>query len=156
MRNVAINNPAPGQKKNPSPPSVWDAFTGAIQCCPAVLESSPVVAILKERGKEDDEVICRQVAMHAPPFNAWGVQFKACGMGCTDVVPSDFAFRVDRLAVRCICTLCGWKSCRLKHDEVSDLVRVLTPELPLVYWHPYPPPPQLLDVFPRITKQRRP
>lgn len=136
--------------------NIWAAVTKAIRAAPAVLESSPVVVFFKERGeKEARSVVCRQIAMHAPPFNAWGVQFRTCGNSCKDVLPTDFSFRTDKGAIRCHCAMCGWKSCRVRHDDVLDMVPVLSPDLPLVYHHPYPPSFHLLDTFARISKERR-
>ena len=154
VRAVAIDNPA--DANHGFPPSIWSAFTRAIKSAPAFLESSPVVIICKERPPAGVEIICRQVAQHAPPFNAWGVQFRTCGRSCTDVVPSDFTFRLDKGAIRCHCSLCGWKSCRLKYDVVANVVPMLSPGLPDVFWHSYPPPAHLLDTFPRISLERKP
>ncbi|KAF8426455.1 hypothetical protein L210DRAFT_3652918 [Boletus edulis BED1] len=158
VREVAIDNPAESNKS--SPPLLWDALTRAIKAAPVILESSPVAFIFKERkgeGTKDDgtSTICRQVAMHAPPFNAWGVQFRACGSGCKDVLPSDFTYRADKGAIRCYCTLCGWKSSRVKHDNVVDQVPVLSDQHALIFSYTYPPSPHLLDTFARLTQERR-
>ncbi|KAF8432362.1 hypothetical protein L210DRAFT_3507542 [Boletus edulis BED1] len=158
VREVAIDNPAESNKS--SPPLLWVALTRAIKAAPAVLESSPVAFIFKERRREgtnDEEVstICRQVAMHAPPFNAWGVQFRACGSGCKDVLPSDFTYRADKGAICCYCTLCGWKSSRVKHDDVVDQVPMLSDQHALIFSYTYPPSPHLLDAFARLTQERR-
>ncbi|KAF8124435.1 hypothetical protein EV363DRAFT_1299789 [Boletus edulis] len=157
VREVAIDNPAESNKS--SPPLIWDALTRAIKAAPVILESSPVAFIFKERkgeGTKDDgaSTICRQVAMHAPPFNAWGVQFRACGSGCKDVLPSDFTYRADKGAIRCYCTLCGWKSSRVKHDDVVDQVPVLSDQHALIFSYTYPPSPHLLDTFARLTQGR--
>lgn len=154
VRAVAVDNPA--ESSNMFAPSLWAAFTRAIQSAPAFLESSPVVFIFKERGEQGlERTTCRQVALHILPFNAWGVQFRACGNGCKDILPSDLSFRTDKNAIRCHCSLCGWKSCRLKHEDVANLVPALSPDLPLVFWHTFPPSAHLLDSFARVTQERR-
>lgn len=157
MRAVAIDNPT--NSTSQFPPSIWLACTRAIKSAPAVLESSPVVFIYRERGPHgelgEEQTTCRQVSLHAAPFNAWGVQFKACGNGCVDVLATDFTYRADRGAIRCQCALCGWKSCRVKHEDVAGLVPMLSPDTPLIFWHTYPPSAHLLDAFLRMTKERR-
>lgn len=153
VRAVAIDNPQAADSNDQRPSVLWAALTKAIKSAPAILESSPIVFISKERGPQG--MTCRQVALHMPPFNAWGVSFRACGGGCTDVLPSDLSFRHDRNAIRCHCALCGWKSCRVKHEDVDDLVHPFSPELPLVFWHTYPPSAHLLDGFTRLTRERR-
>ncbi|KAI9568142.1 hypothetical protein HD554DRAFT_2172540 [Boletus coccyginus] len=153
VRAMAVDNVA--EAKGPSPPSLWAAFTSAIKACPVILESSPVVFIFKERGiPAEQPPECRQVRLHAPPFNAWGVQFRSCGNGC-DVTPSDVTFRTDKGAIRCRCVVCGWRSCRVREDDLRDMVWSVCPDLPLVFWHAYPPSPSLLRLFPTITSERR-
>jgi hypothetical protein len=152
-RELAIDNAA--EAGSARPPSIWEAFVRAVKHSLGVLESSPLVLIFKERGEgAQRHAECRQVGLHMPPFNAWGVQFRACGRGCT-VVASDLSFRWDKGAMRCHCKLCGWKSCRVKDDDVADMVTNLCAELPSVYWHTFPPSPHLLSTFSRITKERR-
>ena len=153
-RELAIDNTAAAG--SPRHPSVWAAFVRAVKHSPVVLESSPLVLIFKERGEgAQRRAECRQVGSHMPPFNAWGVQFKACGNGCS-VVASDISFCPDGEGkIRCVCKLCGWKSCRLKHADVKEMVPKLCDELPSVCWHPYPPSPHLLSAFSRLTKERR-
>lgn len=153
MRAVAIDNPADSTIQ--FPPSLWLACTRAIKSAPAVLESSPVVFIYKERDQRGKEqTACRQVALHTEPFNAWGVQFRACGNGCKDVVATDFTYVGNSRAMRCECTLCGWRSCKIKHKDIASLVPMLSRDFPLIFWHTYPPSPHLLDAFSRLTKER--
>ena len=67
--------------------NIWAAITKAIRAALAVLESSPVIVFFKEWGeKEAQSVVCRQIAMHALPFNTWGVQFRTCGNSCKDIL----------------------------------------------------------------------
>lgn len=150
-RALAVDNPV--ESNQGKHPTLWAAFTRAIRCAPAVLESSPIVFAFKERWCE--RAACRQVALHMPPFNAWGVSFRTCGGGCKDVLPSDLTFRYDKNALRCHCALCHWKSWRVKYDDVDDLVFPLCPDLPLAFWHTYPPSPHLLDSFARVTRGGR-
>ena len=63
------------------------------------------------------------------------------------MLPTDFSFCSDRGVICCHCAMCGWKSCRVRHNEVLDMVPVLSPDLPLVYCHLYPPFAHLLDMF---------
>ncbi|KAH0825637.1 hypothetical protein J3R83DRAFT_13484 [Lanmaoa asiatica] len=152
-RSLAIDNAA--EAKSARPPSIWSAFVRAVKHSLAVLESTPIILIFNERGEGPQRhAECRQVGSHMPPFNAWGVQFSACGNGC-DVVASDMAFRSDKGAMRCHCMMCGWKSIKVKIDDVADMVSTLCADLPSVYWHAYPPSPHLLSTFSRITAERR-
>ena len=153
-RELAIDNTT--AVGSPRHPSIWAAFRRAVKHSPVVLESSLLMLIFKEWGEgAQQRAECRQVGLHMLPFNAWGVQFKACRNGCS-VVASDISFCPDGEGkIRCVCKLCGWKSCRLKHTDVKEMVLKLCDELPSVCWHPYPPSPHLLSAFSRLTKERR-
>ena len=151
IRALAIDNPVESNEQQHS--TLWGAFTRALESTPKVLESSPIVFVFAERWAEKST--CRLVAMHHPPFNAWGVSFRACGgKGCKDVIPSDLSFRIEKNALRCYCALCGWKSCRVKQEDVAAMVFPMSSNLPLVFWHTYPPSPHLLDTFARLTRER--
>lgn len=150
---VAIDNAV--EVTSLDPPSIWSSITKVIAACPAVVAHSPLTAIFRERSAtEESPVNCRQVALHAPPSNAWGVQFMACRAGC-NVSASDLVFRVDKGAMRCLCTRCGWKSHRVRYNAVEAVVHGLSSDLPAVFWHAYPPSPHLLDTFARVTKDRQ-
>jgi hypothetical protein len=123
-RELAIDNAA--EAGSARPPSIWEAFVRAVKHSLGVLESSPLVLIFKERGEgAQRHAECRQVGLHMPPFNAWGVQFRACGRGCT-VVASDLSFRWDKGAMRCHCKTLrlevlqgqGRRRCRHGHELV--------------------------------------
>ena len=152
-REVAIDNAV--KVTNPDPRSIWSAFTNAIAACPAVVSQSPLIAMFREWSEPTESpASCRLVALHAPPFNAWGVQFATCSANC-GASPSKLVFSADKGAMCCLCTCCGWKSYRVKYDVVEPLVHGLSPDLPAVFWHAYPPSPHLLHTFARVTKDRK-
>lgn len=135
-------------------PRIWGGLVRAIKCCPAILESSPVVIIFKEEGDQAGQYAdCRQLALHNPPYNTWGVDFSACGNGC-NAAGFDFVFHMDKGAMRCYCTLCGWRSCRVKYSNMSDIIGNLCPELPSVFWHAYLLSPHLCGTFAWIMKDQ--
>jgi hypothetical protein len=128
---VAVNNPA--ESSSAFPPSIWVAFQRAIRAAPVILESSPLVAIFKEHGEPPEQrATCRQVVLHTPLFTAWGMQFKGCGAGCKNILASDMMFYIDDCVIHCHCKLCGWKSWRLKHEDVVNMVPLLSLDLAFV------------------------
>ena len=134
------------------PPSIWSSVMKAIAACPAVVAHSPLTAIFREwSATEESPVNCRQVTLHTPPFNAWGVQFMACRAGC-NISASDLVFHIDKGAMHCLCTCCSWKSHCVRYNAVKVVVHRLSSDLPAVFWHAYPPSPHLLNTFTRVTK----
>ena len=51
------------------------------------------------------------------------------------------------------CALCGWKSCRVKQEDIAAMVFLMLSNPPLVFWHTYPPSLYLLNIFTRLTKE---
>ena len=135
--------------------SVWSSITKAIAAHPAVVAHLPLTAIFRDwSATEESPVNCRQVTLHTPPFNGWGVQFMACRAGCT-VSASDLVFHVDKGAMCCLCICCGWKSHHIRYNAVEAVVHGLSSDLPAVFWHAYPPSPHLLDTFAWVTKDHQ-
>ena len=132
--------------------TLWGVFTRALESTLKVLESLLINFVFVEQWGE--KLTCRHVAMYHLLFNAWGVSFRTCGgKDCKDVISSDLSFHIKKNTLCYYCAFCGWKSCRVKQEDIAAMVFLMLFNLLLVFWHTYPPSLYLLNIFTRLTKE---
>lgn len=129
---------------------IWDAILQVVSHDPNLLEVNSVVVIYKER--ESEAVHAREIALHAPPYRPWGVEFQACGTEGCNPTPSDFYVKSQGPAIRMTCRLCQWVSAWVKTKDAEHLLTCPNRTVPNVFWHSFPPSPALASLFVRATK----
>lgn len=133
---------------------IWDTVLRVVGHDLLLLEVNAVVVIFRERGSS--EVLARKIARHAPPLRPWGVDFSVCGTPNCARKPHHFFVKNDGYAVRVTCRFCGWRSEWVDDNHLANRgVFKVDRSLPNVFWHPYPPPPSLQNVFVDVTEIKR-
>lgn len=132
---------------------IWKTVARIIGQDHSLLEVNTAVIIYRER--ETQEVVARKIGRHNPPLRPWGVEFHACGTPGCEPNSRDFYIRSERNnQVRATCRACLWTSAWVKEADREGLVFQLDSSMPTIYWHDYPPPDALQNLFVEATMRR--
>ena len=132
---------------------IWNTILRIVSHDPNLLEVNSVVIIYRERGTEI--VQARQIALHAPPYRPWGVEFQGCGKEGCNPTTTNIRFRSQGSSIRMTCRLCGWESAWVKEKDIMTLLTRVDNTVPNVFWHNYPASPALASLFMSVTQRRQ-
>lgn len=131
--------------------NIWDTVSRVVGRDVNLLHTNNVLLIYRER---EGPVLCRLIGLHAPPIRAWGVEFTACGNESCRPSEYDLIVRNNDCGTRVVCSRCNWRSAALKVDDIKGVLHRLNSTVPDVFWHDYPPSPELRDIFVSVTKSK--
>lgn len=130
---------------------IWETLVRVIGHDIILLEVTAAVVVYRERGS--DEVLAKKIARHSPPLRPWGVEFRACGTPDCHPRPQDLYVQSNDFDVRMNCRSCGWLSVWVKERHWKNRVFRLDRTLPNVFWHDYPAPKSLENIFVDATRE---
>lgn len=137
---------------------VWESLCDLLVTNPDVLEHSTVIVVYVcyVDGKRTAE--SREVFKHRA-YQTFGYKFAACANeGCNSwMTETKGVSRIENM-VRMTCGECWWKSACLSTDQDSNqILRVKPVTPPLLFWHKFPPSPELhkrfVDTMPSTNSQ---
>ena len=116
-----------------------------------LLEVTAAVVVYRARGS--NEVLAKRIGRHSPPIRPWGVEFCACGKPGCQPRTNDFYVQSSAFDIRMTCRCCGWQSAWVKERHWKNFVFRLDRTLPNVFWHDYPAPKSLENLFVDVTEE---
>lgn len=133
----------------------WSAICHMLTSNHDVLDYSTAVVVYATVVNGSRQVECRQITKDAPGLRAFGYEFRSCGKpGCSPCAPDLRVFnRKERVRVRCL--KCGWQSSWARTDrDNKHFKRVNALAAPQLFWHHFPPSPDLQNFFVDLTERQ--
>ncbi|KAG2741504.1 hypothetical protein P692DRAFT_20750781 [Suillus brevipes Sb2] len=132
----------------------WSAICHMLTSSHDVLDYSTAVVVYATVLDGSRKIECRQIAKDTPGLRAFGYEFRSCGKpGCSPCPPDLRVFnRSERVRVRCL--KCGWQSSWARTDsDNKHFKRVNALAAPQLFWHHFPPSPDLENFFVDLTER---
>lgn len=132
---------------------IWASVCNMLTSNNEVLNYTTLVILYAVEVNGERQVESRQITKHAPPYHAFGYQFKACGTpGCNPNI-HDITVHTSRQKVQLQCTKCNWRSGKVRSDTSNEYFKQVNPmKAPLLFWHHFPPSPALQNLFVSVAR----
>ncbi|KAG1847025.1 hypothetical protein DFJ58DRAFT_843341 [Suillus subalutaceus] len=133
----------------------WSAICHMLTSNHDVLDYTTAVVVYATTVNGSRQIECRQIAKDAPGLRAFGYEFKSCGKpGCTPC-PADLRVFNHKERVRVRCLRCHWQSSWARTDrDNKHFKRVNALAAPQLFWHYFPPSPDLQNFFVDLTERQ--